>query len=93
MNVICTDGTHFNCDTYELTEKGVKLYKGAPDGESRYGSDDDEHQIGFVPEERLLYILPDGVQPAQAPAQRPQGQQTPAQQRQGKQTQGPPPQR
>jgi hypothetical protein len=88
MNVICTDGTSFRCDRYELTEKGVKLYSGgteeAPD---RYEPDTDEHQIGFVPDAMLQYILPDGVRPAsESIAQQPQqppsqmSQQPPSQQ-------------
>ena len=68
MNVICTDGTRFRCDRYELTEKGVKLYCGDVDEPpARYESDADDHQVGFVPDERLLYILPEGVSPAGAP--------------------------
>lgn len=82
MNVICTDGTSFRCDRYELTETGVKLYSGdseaAPD---RYESDTDDHQIGFVPDATLLYILPEGVrpggQPSGQPVQHQPGQPTP----------------
>lgn len=69
MNVVCTDGTQFTCTSYELTDKGVKLYSAdveeMDDASARYASDDsDEFQIGFVPEANLLYILPDGVVPA-----------------------------
>lgn len=65
MNVLCTDGTSFRCDRYELTEKGVKLYSGDTEEEpDRYESDTDEHQIGFVPDAMLRYILPEGVRPA-----------------------------
>ncbi len=65
MNVLCTDGTIFRCDRYELTEKGVKLYSGdTEETPDRYESDTDDHQIGFVPDAMLQYILPDGVRPA-----------------------------
>jgi hypothetical protein len=77
MNVICTDGTRFYCDRYELTEKGVKLYSGDIDDEpGRYESDTDDHQVGFVPDARLRYILPDGVAPAGVPAVQPTQQPT-----------------
>ncbi|MFC6757399.1 MULTISPECIES: hypothetical protein [Haloarcula] len=79
MNVICTDGTRFRCDRYELTEKGVKLYSGdAEEAPERYESGTDEHQIGFVPDAMLQFILPEGVTPAGAstaqPPQQPTGQ-------------------
>jgi hypothetical protein len=69
MNVVCADGTQFTCTSYELTDKGVKLYSAdveeMDDASARYASDDsDEFQIGFVPESQLQYILPDGVVPA-----------------------------
>ena len=77
MNVLCTDGTSFRCDRYELTEKGVKLYRGdADEAPDRYESDTDEHQIGFVPDAMLQYILPDGVRPAGEPAVQPPQQPT-----------------
>ena len=77
MNVLCTDGTSFRCDRYELTEKGVKLYSGdAEESPDRYESDTDEHQIGFVPEGMLQYILPDGVRPAGEPTGQPPQQPT-----------------
>jgi len=87
VNVICTDGTRFSCDSYELTEKGVKLYSGNTEAideqRARYQSDIDEYQIGFVPDERLQYILPDGVYPAQQPVVGKQQPQSGAQSRQG----------
>jgi len=69
MNVVCVDGTQFTCTSYELTNKGVKLYSAdveeMDDASARYSADDsDEFQIGFVPESQLQYILPDGVVPA-----------------------------
>ncbi|MDS0259487.1 hypothetical protein NDI56_08785 [Haloarcula sp. S1CR25-12] len=77
MNVICTDGTSFRCDRYELTDKGVKLYSGAADeAPERYESDTDDHQIGFVPDVMLQYILPDGVRPAGGPTGHPLPQST-----------------
>lgn len=62
MQVICTDGTMFTCEGYELTEYGAALFgeRHDPEGE-RY--DSDPAQIGYVPHERLWYILPDGVEP------------------------------
>jgi len=77
MNVICTDGTRFRCDRYELTEKGVKLYSGdVEEPPARYESDRDDHQVGFVPDAQLQYILPDGVTPASFPAVQPTQQAT-----------------
>jgi len=72
VNVICTDGTRFRCDRYELTEKGVKLYSGDTDGASeRYESATDEHQIGFVPDAMLQFILPESTTPAGEPVPQP----------------------
>jgi hypothetical protein len=66
MQVFCTDGTVFTCRSYELTEYGVKLYgQGSDADDDRYG--DDPEQIGFVPHDRLGYVLPDGVRPASQP--------------------------
>lgn len=62
MQVICTDGTAFTCESYELTEYGAVLYDKPLDPESeRYESD--RSQSGYVPHDRLWYILPDGVTP------------------------------
>lgn len=74
MQVICTDGTTFACESYELTEFGVVCYSEArPDDDERYDRSPD--QIGYVPHERLWYVLPDGVAP-NAPDVQPTG--TPA---------------
>jgi len=92
MNVRCTDGTSFRCDRYELRKKGVKLYRGeAEEAPDRYDSDTDDHQIGFVPDELLLYILPEGVRPADVPTAQPPQQQPgqPIQQQPGQPSQQP----
>ena len=62
MQVICTDGTMFTCKSYELTEYGIVLYdqRRDPEGE-RYESD--PQQSGYVPHDRLWYVLPDGITP------------------------------
>lgn len=83
MQVFCTDGTVFTCRSYELTEYGVKLYEKRPDSDDDRYSDSPD-QIGFVPHEKLGYILPDGVRPASQPTVQTQ----PMMQRQ--QTQGQP---
>lgn len=60
MQVICTDGTVFTCESYELTEYGVVLYDQPQDPEAeRY--DSEPAQAGYVPHDRLWYVLPDGV--------------------------------
>ncbi len=68
MQVICVDGTRFSCNSYEVIDGGVKLFGVDVEQEdgptTRYGPDADEHQIGFVPDGALRYILPDGVRPA-----------------------------
>ena len=62
MQVICTDGTTFNCAGYELTKYGVKLLGQDADPEDdRYETDGEP--IAYVPHDRLWYIIPDGVQP------------------------------
>lgn len=63
MQVICTDGTTFACESYELTEYGVVCYsEEQPDDGDRYDRSPD--QIGYVPHDCLWYVLPDGVAPA-----------------------------
>ncbi|WP_226011190.1 hypothetical protein [Halomicrobium salinisoli] len=64
MQVICTDGTIFSCEGYELTEYGVVIYDQEHDSDEerdRYGGDPE--QVGYVPHDRLWYVLPDGVTP------------------------------
>lgn len=62
MQVICTDGTRFACEGYELTKYGVKLLDEDRDGDDeRY--DTDPSAVGYVPHDRLWYIVPDGVRP------------------------------
>ncbi|MFB6178647.1 MAG: hypothetical protein ABEI77_02850 [Halorientalis sp.] len=70
MQVFCTDGTVFACRSYDLTEYGVKLYGKVAHAGDRYG--EDPQQIGFVPHDRLGYILPNGVQPASGAIVQPQ---------------------
>lgn len=62
MQVICTDGTVFACEGYELTEYGAVIY-GQEFGEDSERYDSDPEQTGYVPHDRLRYILPDGVEP------------------------------
>jgi hypothetical protein len=62
MQVICTDGTRFACNGYELTKYGVKLLDEDRDtDDERY--DSDPNAVGYVPHDRLWYIVPDGVRP------------------------------
>lgn len=63
MQVICTDGTVFQCKDYELTDAGIMLYgEELGTGEERYEGDPDK--IGYIPHDELLYVLPNGVEPA-----------------------------
>ncbi|WP_336001158.1 hypothetical protein [Halorientalis halophila] len=86
MQVYCTDGTVFRCRSFEVAEYGVHLYGTPPDAdEERYAGDPE--QVGFVPHDRLWYVLPEGVisaaiqpaqpQPAAAPETQPQRPQPP----------------
>lgn len=62
MQVICTDGTVFTCQGYALTEYGVKLLDEDQNrDEERY--DTEPGLVGYVPHDRLWYIVPDGVRP------------------------------
>jgi|AntDeeMetagen285_2_1112576.scaffolds.fasta_scaffold03966_3 hypothetical protein len=73
MQVICTDGTVFTCKGFELTEYGVALYgQNLAQEKERY--DNEPEQTGYVPHDRLWYILPDGVQSELPPPEAPQGQ-------------------
>ena len=97
MQVICTDGTTFTCKGFELTEYGVALYgQNLAQEKERY--DNEPEQTGYVPHDRLWYILPDGVQPELPPPGASQGQsgqqpptgQPPIQQLQNQSQQQPP---
>ena len=76
MYVYCTDGTVFECARYEVNEYGLVLY-GTEEQQDRERYDtDDPQQVGFVPRDRLWYVLPDGVTPQVGlapPQQRPGG--------------------
>ena len=62
MQVICTDGTVFTCKGFELSEYGVALYgQNLAQEKERY--DSEPEQTGYIPHDRLWYILPDGVEP------------------------------
>ncbi|WP_415378580.1 hypothetical protein [Halosimplex sp. TS25] len=77
MHVYCTDGTVFECARYEVNDYGLVLY-GTEDQEERERYDTDEpQQVGFVPHDRLWYVLPKGVTPQVGlapPQQGPQNQ-------------------
>lgn len=63
MHVYCTDGTVFDCERYDVNEFGIVLYGDEkPKDTDRYDSND-ATQIGFVPHDRLWYVLPRGVAP------------------------------
>ncbi|MCU4800620.1 hypothetical protein OB920_09585 [Halobacteria archaeon HArc-gm2] len=73
MKVICTDGTTFTCKGFELTEYGVALYgQNLAQEKERY--DNEPEQTGYVPHDRLWYILPESVQPELPPPGASQGQ-------------------
>lgn len=62
MQVICTDGTMFSCEGFELTEYGIALYgQNLAQEKERY--DSEPEQTGYIPHDRLWYVLPDGVTP------------------------------
>lgn len=82
MQVICTDGTTFHCESYELNDYGAVLY-GQELNENKDRYEEDPEQFAYIPHARLWYILPDGVrshfpglpnagqQPQQVPQQQP----------------------
>lgn len=52
MQVVCIDGTVIQCDSFQAKNKGLMLKE--------------KHQkqpetIGFVPFDRLMYVVPDDV--------------------------------
>lgn len=50
------DRGEINIDSFDVTEEGLKLYRHEADGEYVL---DDEAVVGFVPHERLDYIIPE----------------------------------
>lgn len=63
MRVYCTDGTVFECRQFDVNEFGLVLYgQRAPEERDRY-EDGKPEQSGFVPHERLWYVLPNDVTP------------------------------
>ena len=63
MYVYCTDGTVFECARYEVNEYGLVLY-GTEEQQERERYDTEEpQQVGFVPHDRLWYVLPRDVTP------------------------------
>lgn len=74
MHVYCTDGTVFTCRRYDVNGYGLVLYgQEATEERDRY-DDDEPEQIGFVPHDKLWYVLPTGVTPqAGLPPQRQSG--------------------
>ena len=73
MMVVCTDGTAFQCRSYQVIDTGVMLFGEeleTNEEENRY--DSDEEQIGYVPNAYLRYIVPNEVFP-QTPTAMPVG--------------------
>lgn len=63
MRVYCTDGTVVACERFEVSEFGVTLY-GQAEAETRDRYEDTEpKQTGFVPHDRLWYVLPKTATP------------------------------
>ncbi|PSP86318.1 hypothetical protein BRC83_01255 [Halobacteriales archaeon QS_1_68_17] len=73
MQVICTDGTVFECRAYEVIDAGVMLFgEEADDQPDRYAGG--REQIGYVPHHQLHYIIPEDVAvgpPEPGPARQP----------------------
>jgi len=71
MQVVCTDGTVFHCESYEVIDGGVKLFgkNVHDDGDpgDRYEPETDDVQVGYVPDDKLAYVLPDEAVPRHTP--------------------------
>ncbi|MFB6140169.1 MAG: hypothetical protein ABEJ26_07015 [Halosimplex sp.] len=67
MHVYCTDGTVFECARYEANEYGLVLYGTERQRDRERYETEDPQQVGFVPHDRLWYVLPKGVTPGGAP--------------------------
>ncbi|WP_436923294.1 hypothetical protein [Halosimplex amylolyticum] len=81
MHVYCTDGTVFECARYEVNDYGLVLYGTEEQAERERYDTEEPQQVGFVPHDRLWYVLPEGVTPQVGLAPPQQGQ--PTQQQQG----------
>ncbi|WP_123536112.1 hypothetical protein [Halosimplex salinum] len=95
MQVYCTDGTVFECARYEVNEYGLVLYGTEKQRERERYDTKEAQQVGFVPHNRLWYVLPEGVTPQMGPGQpqpQPQQQQQPQSQSQSQQQSQPQPQ-
>lgn len=60
MQVICLDGTTIQCARFRAIDGGVLLFE----SDTSQEDDEDEEATGFIPHERLRYVLPDEAQPA-----------------------------
>ncbi|QPV61796.1 hypothetical protein I7X12_13680 [Halosimplex litoreum] len=63
MQVYCTDGTVVDCARYEVNEYGLVLYGTETQQDRERYDTGDPQQVGFVPHDRLWYVLPEGVTP------------------------------
>lgn len=65
MQIICADGTRFQCTDFETTDSGVLVFDETM-AEAEEKADPDS-PIGFIPITELQYVLPDQIQPQAQP--------------------------
>lgn len=74
MQVICKDGTTFQCENFQATDSGVLLFQETPGRqEESEESEDEEEELsaaGFVPITELRFVLSDELAQRQMSAQR-----------------------
>lgn len=57
MQIVCIDGTVIEGDQIKQKEKGISIEKKS----QQSGGSSKPREVGFVPFERLMYVIPDDV--------------------------------